>query len=109
MQQNDMPGTTKRESTVSLAVDPLLRIDSLADACPNSPPTAEPHRRAGAPQAVGLPLAKGDAKPSPETTDLFDPELVRQIVRDSRRDQGLPAQVSDPGVIARLAVMVSPR
>jgi len=40
---------------------------------------------------------------------IFDPELIQKLVRESRRGQGLPEQVSDPALIARLAVLVTSR
>ncbi len=36
----------------------------------------------------------------------FDTELILQLVRDSRQEQGLSERISEPSVIARLAVLV---
>ena len=39
----------------------------------------------------------------------FDFEVVQRLVRESRREQGLSERITDPGVIARLAVLVKNR
>jgi hypothetical protein len=34
---------------------------------------------------------------------VLDPEDVARLVRESRRQQGLPDRITDPGVLARVA------
>ena len=46
------------------------------------------------------------ALPKPAPVTAFDPETIQRIVRESRREQGLPERISDPSVIARIATMV---
>lgn len=48
-------------------------------------------------------------KPSPVPTHFFNPEVIQQIVRESRASQGLSPTITDPAVIARLAVLVKGR
>ena len=44
-------------------------------------------------------------KPSTHVS-LFDKNVVKRLVSESRREQGLPETVSDSSVIARLAILV---
>jgi hypothetical protein len=46
---------------------------------------------------------RADAAPA------FDPAIVRELVRSSRAAQGLADRITDPSVIARLAVLVNGR
>jgi hypothetical protein len=39
----------------------------------------------------------------------IDAEVVRKLVRDSRREQGLPENVTAPSVLAKIAVLVTGR
>ena len=39
----------------------------------------------------------------------FAPEVVQRLVRESRREQGLSERITDPGALARLAVLVKSR
>ena len=47
------------------------------------------------------------ALPKPAPVTAFDPETIQRIVRESRREQGLPERISDPSVMAKLAVLVA--
>lgn len=47
------------------------------------------------------------AKPV-ERQHQFDPDLIRSLVARTRAEQGFPPTISDPGVIARLAVLCRP-
>ena len=47
------------------------------------------------------------AEENPVPTHFVNLEIVRLIVRGSRLAQGLPEKVSDPSVLARLAVLVT--
>lgn len=42
----------------------------------------------------------------PERLPQFDPTVIAEIVARTRAEQGLPPTISDPAVLARLAVMV---
>ena len=50
-----------------------------------------------------------DTKHAATAFRLFDVEVVQRLVRESRREQGLSPTVTDPGAIARLAVLVKNR
>lgn len=57
---------------------------------------------------VGGP-ARRQAKTGTTPSGAFDPEVVQALVRESRLAQGLPERITDPGVLARLAVLVNNR
>lgn len=48
-------------------------------------------------------------RPHPNTSpSQFDPEVVRALVARTRAEQGLPPTITDPAVLARLAVLCRP-
>ena len=109
-------GTLAFGVPVDRATEPGLRADQRADQAlfpsdelPNpTDPKRQPRRHVhGTGQGArpsAPPLCAEGASPPPLTA--FDPETIQRIVRESRREQGLPERISDPSVIARLATMV---
>ena len=48
-------------------------------------------------------------RPHPNNSpSQFDPEIVRALVARTRAEQGLPPTITDPAVLARLAVLCRP-
>lgn len=43
---------------------------------------------------------------TPVPSARFSGDVVAEIVRRTRAEQGLPARISDPTVLARLAVLI---
>lgn len=54
-----------------------------------------------------LPVPVSQSTPGIVPHAAFEPGVVARIVRESRLAQGLPERITDPVVIARLAVLVA--